>query len=275
MLQDMHQKYTTARALVKFGFNISKREKFVLGVTVLSLMLFVAEHFLQRGGVYIVFFLSLLTDVFLFWALRRDLKENFSPQVFILPLLCTLAFGLFFFLVPARFLTRIIITGLYAFGLYSLYLSENIFVVSSIRTIALLTSARTVSFVVSILSYFFLSTVVFSLHLDWWFLIPFVALYSVLLTLHSLWTYTLSKSVFAELVWVIFITMCLVEIATVLWFWPSSPTTIALFMTGFYYSVIGSAQMWFERRLFKNVLSEYLLVSAVVFMILLLFTSWR
>ena len=57
-------------------------------------------------------------------------------------------------------------TSLYALGLYSLFLSQNIFTVSSIRTIALLSGARTVSLVLTLLSFFFLSNVVFSFHIN-------------------------------------------------------------------------------------------------------------
>ena len=261
-------------SIIKLNFAVTKREKFVFGVVFLSLLLFVSEHFLGRSGVYIVFSLAVFSCLLLYWAMRADLKENFSPQLFILPFLYSLAFGLFFFLVPARFLTRIFMTSLYAFGLYSLFLSENIFVVSSIRTIALLASARTVSFVATILSYFFLSTVVFSLHLNWYLLIPSVFMFTFPLVLHALWTHTLNKRVLKDIAWVLCITASLTEVAAILWFWPTTPTIIALFMTGFFYSVIGTAQMWFERRLFRNVISEYLWVSVVVLIVIIVFTSW-
>ena len=134
----------------------TKRQRFILGVLILSTGLFISEHLLGKSGIYTVFSIAILSDVFLFLVLYRDLKENFSLQVFILPFFFSLSFGLFYFLVPARYITRIIMTSLYALGLYSLFLSENIFTVSSIRTIALLSSARTVSFVITLLSYFFL-----------------------------------------------------------------------------------------------------------------------
>lgn len=260
--------------LKKLNFAVTKREKFVFGIISLSVVLFISENLLGRSGASIVFSIAVFSPLFLYWAIRKDLKENFSPQVFILPFLFSLSFGLFFFLVPARFLTRFVATSLYGFGLYSLFLSGNIFIVSSIRTIALLASARTVSFVITILSYFFLSTVVFTLHLDWYLLIPSVFIFTFLLVLHSLWTYTLDKKIFSEILWVFFITLSLTEIAAILWFWPTTPTIIALFMTGFFYSVVGTAQMWLEKRLFKSVISEYLWVSIIVFFVIIAFTSW-
>ncbi|MEM4230731.1 MAG: hypothetical protein QXF25_02550 [Candidatus Pacearchaeota archaeon] len=253
---------------------ISKRRKFIIGVLFLSLGLFISQNLLGKSGVYTVFSLAFLTDIVLFLILYKDLKDNFSPQLFILPFFFSLAFGLFYFLVPARFLTRLITTSLYALGLYSLFLSENIFVVSSIRTIALLTSARTVSFAITLLSFFFLSNVVFSFHLNIFLLLPLLFIYSFLLIAHSLWTYTLDRNILANLYWVLGLAVCLIEISAILWFWPSTPTVLALFLTGFFYYIVGLSQAWIEKRLFKGILWEYMWIAAVVIITLLLFTSW-
>ena len=147
-------------------FLTSKRQKLIVSVIILSLGLFISEYILGKSAISIVFVLSILTSLFLFIALKEDLKDNFNIQVFILPFLYSLSIGLFYLLVPARLITRVGITSLYALGLYSLYLSQNIFTVSAIRTIALLSGARTVSLVLTLLSFFFLSNVVFSFHIN-------------------------------------------------------------------------------------------------------------
>src|SRR5260221_557316 len=105
----------------------SKRQKFIVSVLFLSLSLFLDEQLLGKSGLIIVFFLSLLTVLLMFYSLREDLKDNLSPQVFILPFFYSLSVGLFYLLIPARFLTRVGMTGLYALGLYSLFLTQNIF----------------------------------------------------------------------------------------------------------------------------------------------------
>lgn len=261
------------RKLLHFP-QINKRQIFVIAVLILSLGIFVAQYLLGKSGIVAIIFLSLFTDVFLLWALRNDLKDNFTPEVFILPFFYSLSFGLFYFLVPARFLTRIVVTLAYGFGLYSLFLSENIFSVSSIRTIALLSSARTVSFVITILSYFFLTDVVFSLHLNIFFLLPILFFFSFPLILHSVWTYALEIKLNQALMWASLLTVCILEVGLALWFWPSTPTVIALFLTGFFYSIIGLTQAWFDKRLFRNVILEYIWVAIVVFFVLVLFTSW-
>lgn len=254
--------------------NIGKRQIFVSGVLLLSAGLFFTQYLFSKSGIVAVVLLSLLADFFMYWALDDDLKEKFNPAVFILPFFFSLSFGLFYFLVPARILTRVAVTLLYGFGLYSLYLSQNIFIVSSIRTIALLSSARTVSFVLTILSYFFLSNVIFSLHLNMFYFLVFLFIITFPLVLHSIWTYALEITIKEAAWWSGLITVAILEVALSLWFWPSRPTVIALFLTGFFYSVIGLAQAWFDKRLFKNVIFEYVYVAAIVFGVLLVFTSW-
>jgi hypothetical protein len=252
----------------------SKRQRFIFGVIVLSLGLFISEYILGKSAISIVFVLALSTVGFLFLTLKEDLKDNFSPQVFILPFFYSLAVGLFYLLVPTRMLTRAAITSLYALGLYSLFLTENIFTVSSIRTIALLSGARTVSLVLTLLSFFFLSNVVFSFHINIFLTLLLIFIYSFMIVLQSVWTYTLEKNVMAEIFWVLSLTFCLVEVALFLWFRQGSPTVLALFLTAIFYVLIGLTQAWFEKRLFRGVILEYFWVTVVSFIFLILFTNF-
>src|SRR3989338_11337225 len=262
------------RVVIKTLTSLSNREKFIFSVIILSLGLFIAEHLLGKSGIFTVFTMAILTDLLLFLSLYSDLKENSSPQIFILPFFFSLSFGLFYFLVPARYLTRIFTTTLYGIGLYSLFLSENIFTVSSIRTIALLASARTVSFIITLVSYFFLSNVLFSLHLNFFLHILFLASYTVPLVVHSIWSHTFEKKISESARWASILSLILLEVGSLVWFWPSTPTVLAIFMTGVFYTTIGLSQVWLEKRLFKNVMWEYIWVAAVVLISLLVFTSW-
>jgi hypothetical protein len=185
-----------------------------------------------------------------------------------------LAVGLFYLLVPARLLTRVGITSLYAVGLYSLFLSQNIFTVSSIRTIALLSGARTVSLVLTLLSYFFLSNVVFSFHIKVFITLLIIFIYTFLIVLQAIWTYTLEKNPLPEIFWTLSLTICLVEIAFFLWFRPGSPTVLALFLSAIFYVLIGLTHAWFEKRLFRGVILEYFWLTVVSFIFLVLFTNF-
>jgi len=252
----------------------SKRQKFILSVIVLSVGLFSSEYILGKSAISIVFVLSILTSIFLYIGLREDLKDNFSWQVFILPFFYSLAVGLFYLLVPARLITRIGMTSLYALGLYSLYLSQNIFTVSSIRTIALLSGARTVSLVLTLLSYFFLSNVVLSFHINVFITLLLIFIYSFLIILQAIWTYTLEKNPLSEIFWTLSLTICLSEVALFLWFRLGSPTVLALFLSAIFYVLIGLTHAWFEKRLFRGVILEYFWLTVVAFIFLVLFTNF-
>lgn len=260
---------------------LDKRQKFVISVLLLSVILFVTEfyHFrFSRSGFILSFGLSLFSDILLFWAIRKDLPRPvnlYSYTIFILPFFYTLAFSLFYFLIPARILSRVVLTVIYAIGLYSLYLCQNIFTVGAIRTIQLFSGARIVSFVLTLLSFFFLMNIIFTLHFPIYVIAPFFSLITFLLIFQSIWTYTLSSEALSSLPnWTLMLTVCVLEVAVMIWFWPSSPTISALFLTGLFYTIVGLSHVWFDRRLFRGVLWEYVWVSAVVFFVLILSTSW-
>ena len=267
----------------KKGF-LTKRQRFAVSVIILSTCLFLVDRFSNGSGIYFIFFLSFMTTLFLYWALYQDLKDNFTSQVFILPFMYTLGFGLFSPLIPSRLLADLSLSIVYAIGLYSLYLSQNIFTVSGIRTIALLSGARTVSFVITILTFLFITTVIFSLNLNVLLVLLFFFVTSFLLTMQSIWTYTLDKSMRKNLLYIFLLSICQLEVATLLWFWPNRswllssfdppPVLISLFLTGFFYIIIGLSHLWFEKRLFKSTLWEYVWIGFIVFVFLVAFTSW-
>ncbi len=267
------------RAAVKLR-RIEKRKKFIVGIAVLAIGLFIVEHQFSRSGFYFAIGLSVATELVLVWAMWQDIKENRSLNLFILPFFYTLAFALFYFslkfgffyFTPKSLFSQLLWMGIYVFGLYSMFLSQNIFAVASIRTIALLSGARIVSFILTLVTYFFLTNITFTLHLSILLTLLIYLGFTLPLISQSLWTYRLEKENKTSIIWTGAVTLCLVEMATVLWFWPSSPTVISLFLSGFFYTLVGLSHVWLERRLFRGVLWEYVWVGAVVFFVLLLFS---
>lgn len=279
----MKIRFKSPKTLMK-GF-LTKRQRFATGVVFLSVSLFFVEHFLNTSEFFMILLLAFLTNIFMYWGLHRDLKENFAPQVFILPFLYTLGFGLFSPLIPDRIIADLVLTIIYAVGLYSLFLSQNIFTVSSVRTIALLSGARTVSFVITILTFLFITTVIFSVNLNVFIALLLFFISAFLLALQSIWTYTLEKDVKKNILYVFLLSISQLEVATLLWFWPNKswllssfdppPVLISLFLTGFFYICIGLSHLWFEKRLFKSTLWEYMWIGLLVFVFLVTFTSWH
>ncbi len=255
--------------------SLSKRQKFVITVGLLSVGLFSSEYLFSGYGVLFAGILAVVTDLLVIMSLGDDLFSNFSIYPLTLPFLWSLSFGFFYFLAPARLLTRLILTSLFAIGMYSVLLSENIFVVGSIRTIALLSSARIVTFVITLVAYFFVTNTIFSFRLSIFPTLGLFALFTFLFFLHSIWTYTLGKSVRDDLLWNGILTICMTEFAALLWFWPTPPTVFALFIAAVFYIFTGLTHVWLDKRLFKSVLWEYSWVAVVAVFVLLWFSNWQ
>lgn len=256
-------------------FFFSKRQKFVLSVLFLSAGIFASEFLTGVNLLIAAVILSLITVGLLYSFLRKDIQDTFFYPIFILPLLFTLSFALFYPLIPARFITRFTLTSLYALGLYSLFLTQNIFAVSSIRTINLLRSARIVSFVLTIVVLFFLTNIIFSVRLPF-FITPFVVFVIIFfLNFQSLWTYSLASKLSREmLAFSALIALCCAELSFALSLWPINAAIYSIFITGIFYSYSGLTHAWIEKRLFRGVLWEYIWVGFLSVLILIFFSKW-
>jgi uncharacterized membrane protein HdeD (DUF308 family) len=95
---------------------------------------------------------------------------------------------------------------------------------------------------------------------------------SFLLILHSIWTHTLEKNFRSHLEWVLLISICLAETSLALWFWPTTPTLIGLFLTGLFYILVGISQIWLDKRLFKSVMWEYVWVVVLISLVFVTFS---
>ncbi|RJQ24415.1 hypothetical protein C4577_07945 [Candidatus Parcubacteria bacterium] len=259
-------------------FNIlefNKRQKLVLLVVFLTISLFFSQLLPLKSSIVWGVILAFLTDLFLYVILRKDVRGSFFYPILILPFFYTIAFSLFYMLFPERFLSRFIISGVYAFGLYSLLLTQNIFAISSIRTINLLRSARIVSFVITILVLLFLINIIFSFNPPFYMITVLIFAISFLLNVQSFWSYTLSSQNLKEIVvYSASISLALSELSIVLTIWPVNPTIYSIFLTGMFYVFSGLSHNWFEKRLFKGILWEYVWVAFISILLLVVFSKW-
>jgi hypothetical protein len=192
-----------------------------------------------------------------------------------LPTIFTLGVGTFWFLLPANIFARIPIVMFYGIGIYILCLTMNIFIVSAIRTIALLRAARGVEFVLSLITSFLVFDAILSLRSTFYYLLPLVLVVSFPLFLQGYWSVVLDKK-FSKDVFVISLiaTIVMVETATVLFFWPVSVVVGSLFLTVTFYILLGLGQSKIEGRLFSTTVREHLTVGALVFIAMFLATHW-
>ena len=251
---------------------LNKRQKFVVAVLILSSGVFMSEYFTGIKLTLSAIGLAIATVVMLLFILRQDIKNTFFGPILVLPFFFSLAFPFFYALVPERLLSRLIITAIYAFGLYSLFLTQNIFAVSGIRTINLLRSARIVAFVITLLVFYFLVNFIFSLRLP--VLITPLAILplSFFMNIQSLWTYTLDTTqVRAIALFSAIIAISILQLSYVLILWPVNASIYSLFLTGVFYTYSGLCHAWLERRLFKGILWEYVWVGFISVLFLVIF----
>lgn len=261
----------TLRRLV----SLNKRQKFVAAVLILSTGVFLSEYLTGITLTVAAVTLAALTVLMLLFILRKDIRGTFFAPILVLPFFFTLAFPFFYSLVPERLISRVIVTTIYAFGLYSLFLTQNIFAVSGIRTINLLRSARIVAFVITLLVFYFLVNFIFSLRLPVLLTPLLIFPLSFFMNIQSLWTYALDTSQVKPIaIFSVIIALCILELSYVLVLWPVNASIYSLFLTGIFYTYSGLCHAWLERRLFKGILWEYVWVGFISVLFLIIFSKW-
>lgn len=276
---------------------MSKRKRFVITTVLLGLLmgyLLVLPIDSPITRRYILIGLLAVVNVCLtIWSLREGWKGIGRLMTLILPLLFSLGAGMFTFLLPeivpsigpwswgfemgiwvGRGL-RLAFGLIYLLAIYSLLLTVNIFSVSAIRTIALARAASAVGFLLTLVSGFLLYNAVWSFKLPFYWNGLFIMLGSFPLLLQGLWSVELEErlswhTVVASLV----LSLIIGEAALVLSFWPVSVTVGSLAITTLLYVLLGLYQQVVIKRLFKNMVWEYVGVGLMVFAVVLVTTNW-
>lgn len=254
---------------------MSKRRRFIVASILLSLG-FVGIQFLNdQNRFWAIGLLGFATLVLFVWSLWGTLGRNMTLLTLVLPTLFTLGVGIFWFLLPANIYTRIPIVMFYGIGIYVLLLTMNIFTVSAIRTIALLRAAKGVGFVLSLVTSFLAFDAVFSLRTEPYWLSILVFVLSFPLYLQGFWTVLLEKSISKDLISLsLASSLVTAEVGIALYFWPVSVVVGSLFLTVFFYVLLGLGQAKLDERLFSSVVREHLIVGTLVFIAMFFATHW-
>jgi hypothetical protein len=254
---------------------MSKRQKFIATSIALSLGFLGVQVLEAPYRFYAIGGLGLFTLVLFYWSLSEGLELNSILLTLILPFFFTLGVGIFWFLLPSSIFARFPVMVFYAFGIYILCLTSNIYTVAAIRTIALLRAARGVGFVLTLTTSFLVYDAVLSMKLPFYFTMGIVAALSFPLFLQGLWIIPLEPKLSKDLVNMTLIFSLLIgETALSLSFWPSTVIVGSLFLTVVVYILLGLGQAKLEVRLFSQTVREYLVVGMLVFIGMFFATRW-
>jgi len=237
--------------------------------------------------------ISVFSYVLSVWVLFDDLKGIEWLTLMVLPVMFTLGCALFANFLPAvvprmfgmsfQLETGILLAGvvkaiyflLYAVGMYGVLLIENIFSVASIRTIQLFRAARSVNFILSLVTSLCFFTVAFSLKMEFWWVGLIVFLVSFILSFPSFWSVEIKNSLRSEISRYALATSWVVTISAIaLCFWPIKPFMGGLLLTSILYACLGTLEQRLTSRVYLESVLEYGLTVLVIVVIGFLTTSW-
>lgn len=260
---------------LKYPFIFQKRERFTIQTVILTSGLLISQLVWEDYRFFLVAFLATLTYILTIWSLHEDIKGIEWLLLFILPVVFTVSFSLFYFLLPARWISRSVVTVIFAIGMYAVLLIENIYNVAAQRSIQLLRAAYSIGLLVSVVLVFLMTSIIFSMHLTYFHNFIFIFIVVFILSLQSLWSIKLEPFISKQILLFSFgVALGVGEIALTLSFWPVAIAMVSLCLSASYYTMIGIFQLHFLERLFRNSLREYLLVFLFTILIIILGSHW-
>ncbi|MDP3994333.1 MAG: hypothetical protein Q8P91_00690 [bacterium] len=254
---------------------MTKRQKFIVTSLVLAVGLVLIQFSEISFRYTSIAFLTILAACMTAWSLREALGGIRWITAIILPSLFTAAVGLFYFLLPSTWISRLPIATLFALGMYALLLTENIFSVAAIRTIQLFRAATAVGFLLTLVTAFLLYDTVFSFRFPFYLNAIYIFLVSLPLFFQALWSVNLEEKISKRLVlYSCLLSLVMLELALIISFYPLTISMSSLFLTTGVYVLMGLVQAYFSDRLFRQTVYEYLGVGALVFVTMLLTARW-
>lgn len=255
---------------------MTKRRKFLISALILAFAFWAIQYVSLDYRLLAVIILGVLAYLSSVYSLKEDLKGVEWVTLMILPVMYTMSLGFFYYLLPQHFVSRLLITSLFAVGMYAILLTENIFSVAAVRTIQLLRAAHAVGFLMTVLTAVLFYNAMFSFHWVYW-VNGFVALLmGIPLLLQALWSVKLENKLTVKL-WLMSVILAILtaELALVISFIPATVWVASLFLGTAVYVIIGLMQQSLQDRLFDRTLWEYAGVGLIVLTATLVITPWK
>lgn len=255
----------------KRALKIEKRIRFVTSTFALSCLMLLTTFFFFDKALIFLPILILASYFFTFFAVLEGIEEMEWFSLFIVPVILTFSFYLFYFLFPVRWLTRIPFIIFYGISIYANLLASNIFNVKMEKSLQLYRAAFSVNFFFHTIIIFLLFNNLLSFHLG--FILNGLVTGAIvfLLSLQLYWSVKmppqLDKEIFS---YALLTAIVLIQLTVIFSFVAVRGTILALFLAASYYSLGGLIYSFLDQRLFKETVREYLFVWGFVFVIILL-----
>jgi len=265
--------------LIKFLYKkclkVNKRLRFVIAALFLTFMMLFSTFFFFDKAIFFIPVLVVSTYLATYFAILEGIEKNEWVTLFIVPVILTVAFYSFYFLVPGRWLTRLPFILFYFVSIYAVMLTSNIFNVGVEKNLQLYRAAFSINFLYQTIVSFFIFNIIFSLKLNFFLNALICGGISVILSLQFFWTQKLKHYWEKEvLLFACFVGLIIFQTTMVLSFLPLNTAIFALSITALYYGLTGIIYNYLDQRLFKETIREYVFVLGFVLVILLLSINW-
>ncbi len=250
---------------------IEKRRRFILASIFLSFVIFFSSFISFNQLRYGIPLIIIVTYGAVFFAILERINRIEWFMLFIQPVYFTLFYTVFYFLLPMRWLTRIPFVGLYGIIMYALLLSSNIFNVGAVKSVQLFRVAFSVNFFLASITAFFIFSVILSLKLHFFMDFILIGVFIMPVVLQFLWSINPTTLFDSKLLrYSLLISLFVGEVGLIFSFMPIRSIIFALFLTAFFYSMLGLFHAYIDGRLFKARVREFLFVLFFVFIITIL-----
>lgn len=275
MLTRIQEKHFSLNQILKFEF--TKRQK-IVSVSIILGLIFVfitqnANIFYKRD--LLILFFGLISYLLSVWCISESLNKTKLITLFILPTLFCIGISSFYFVLRPeyiRWVTRIPFAIICSSIMYLILLSQNVFNISSQRTIPLHRAATTSSLTFTLITAILIFTVISTFRLNFFFNGALIFIFSFALIIQVLWTIQMDKLNTQILLYSFVLSLLVSELAVALSFWPMIQLLWGLSLASILYTMIGVTVNFLHSRLSRSEAIEYSIVGGLLFFLSLLFT---
>lgn len=262
------------RVLTLLG-GVEKRVRFILSALLLTSILLVSTFFYFDKAWFFIPLFIVTSYALTFFSILEGIEKVEWYTLFLMPVLVTVSFYLFYFLFPVRWLTRIPFIAFYAVSIYAAFLVSNIFNVGVEKSLQLYRAAFSVNYFYQTLIVFLFANLILSLHIQFFLSAFLFFILGSAIAIHLFWSIKLEMHLEPDVVrFGLLVGFVLFQVSLISSFLPVQTSIMALFLSAVFYSVGGLTYLYLDQRLFKETIREYIFVLGFLILILLLTISW-
>jgi len=254
---------------------IEKRVRFIISTLILTTILLISTFFFFDKAWFFIPVFIIVSYLCTFFSILEGIEKIEWATLFLMPVLVTISFYLFYFLFPVRWLTRIPFVTFYAISIYAMFLVSNIFNVGVEKSLQLYRAAFSVNYFYQSLVMFLFSNLILSLKLNFLLSVLFLFLLGTVIATHLFWSIKLELYLEKQIIqFGLLVGFIILQTSLIASFIPLQTSIMALLISCVFYSVGGLTYLYLDQRLFKETVREYLFVLGFVLIVIILMINW-